>query len=265
MTFKAFFMRLCTFGLLYFCTATAVFAALSWYETAGALAAGMAPSDPSPSQAGNSGEVPSGGTNGETVDQEVAPEEHSGHFQRNRRRNNDTSTREEAERLRQTMRAIVAEYEKIGAGELAQQCIDASQIVQIAENPTGWREMLFLLAGLVSLLAALFITKVLASMLKVEIAQLLWIPIAGCIALLVGLFMAIRAAKKQKVAIATGVALSAAGVISFVDPIRHAFFGIVADVFVIFTAWYVPLVVVAFGIVGLLIVFFFLCISYFFF
>lgn len=211
---KASSVRFLVLVALWLGFSTAAMASLSWYDAAGALAAGV-------------------GT--------------------------PSATHEEAERFRETMRAVVAEYDKIGAGELAQQCIDASRIVQIAENPSGWREILFLLAGLVSLIAALFITKILASMFKVEIAQLLWIPIAGYIALLVGLFVAIRAAKKRKVAVAAGVALSAAGVISFVDPVRHAFFGIVADVFVVFTAWYVPIAAAALGIAGLLIVFFFLC------
>ncbi len=234
-------------------------AAPSWYDTAGALAAGVASSGTSPSQSGNNDKTPSGGANGEQVDYEVTPETHSGSSHRNRHRTNEASAKDEAERLRQTMRAIVTEYDRIGAGELAQQCIDASRIVQIAESPSGWREILFLLAGLISLIAALFITKILASMFKIEIAQLLWIPIAGCLTLLIGLFMAIRAAKKRKAAVAAGIALSAAGVISFVDPVRHAFFGIVADVFVIFTAWYVPLVMMAGTIMFLLFVFFFLC------
>lgn len=234
-------------------------AATSWYDAAGALAAGVATSDTSPSKSGNGGKAPSGATNGEEARHEMTPESHSGSSSRNRRRTDEAAAREEAERFRQTMRAIVAEYDRIGAGELAQQCIDASRIVQIAENPSGWREILFLLAGLVSLIAALFITKILASMFKIEIAQLLWIPIAGCLTFLIGLFMAIRAAKKRKAAVAAGIALSAAGVISFVDPVRHAFFGIVADVFVIFTAWYVPLVMVAGTIIVLLVILFFLC------
>ena len=149
---KAFTIRFLVLVALWLGFSTAAMASLSWYDAAGALAAGV-------------------GT--------------------------PSATHEEAEKFRETMRAVVAEYDKIGAGELAQQCIDASHIVQIAENPSGWREILFLLAGLVSLIAALFITKILASMFKVEIAQLLWIPIAGCIALLVGLFVAIRAAKRR--------------------------------------------------------------------
>lgn len=223
---------------------------MSWYDAVGALVAGPATSgeawpgragDDAGGDSGRPSERPSGGTGTE------------------HRRTDDAVTRAEAEKFRHTMQAVVAEYDKIGAGVLARQCLDASRIVQIAENPSGWREILFLLAGLVSLLAALFITKILASMFKVEIAQLLWIPIAGCIALLVGLFMAIRAAKKRKVAVAAGVALSAAGVVSLVDPVRHAFFGFVANVFVVFTAWYVPLVAAAVGMAGLLFVFFLLC------
>lgn len=182
------------------------------------------------------------------------PSEREGH-----RRSVEESEREDAANLRETMNAVVAEYDKIGAGELARQCIDASRIVQIAENPSGWREILFLFAGLASLLAALFITKMFASMFKVEIAQLMWIPIAACIALLVGLFAAIHSAKKHKVAIAAGVALSAAGVVSLVDPVRHAFFGVVANAFAVFTAWYVPIAGAAISIAGLLFVFTLLC------
>lgn len=252
-------IRLLRVVAMLLCASLSAATTTSWYDTAGALVAGVASSCTSPSKSGNNDQAPSGGTNGKPVNHEVTPESHSGSSHRNRHRTDEASAKEEAERLRQTMRAIVAEYDRIGAGELAQQCIDASRIVQIAENPSDWHEILFLLAGLVSLIVALFITKILASMFKIEIAQLLWIPIAGGFTLLVGLLMAIRAAKKRKVAVATGIALSAAGVISFVDPVRHAFFGIVTDAFVIFTAWYVPLVMVAGTIMFLLIIVFFLC------
>ncbi len=219
---------------------------MTWYEAAGALAAGPAASggagsgSAAPSEGGGSGRGGSGWIGGEVQRTEAA------------------SARAEAAKFRSTMDAVVAEYDRIGAGALARQCLDASRIVEIAENPSGWREIVFLAAGLVSLLAALFITKLLGSMFKVEIAQLLWIPIAGCLALLAGLFMAVRAAKKRKAAVVAGVALSAAGVVSLVDPVRHAVFGVVADVFVAFTAWYVPLAAAALGMAGVLFVFFLL-------
>ena len=241
--------RLIAITTISLAAATAVSAATSWYEAAGVLAAGVAASKAGENGvASDVGGAANGGHGGSASGK-------SGVSRKDGNRNEDISVREDAERFRETMRSIVAEYDKIGAGELARQCIDASRIVQIAENPSGWREILFLLAGLVSLIAALFITKILASMFKVEIAQLLWIPIAACIAVLVGLFVAIRAAKKRKVAVAAGVALSAAGVISFVDPVRHAFFGIVADIFLIFTAWYVPIVASVISLAGLLFVF----------
>lgn len=161
---------------------------------------------------------------------------------------------DDGERMRETVEAVVAQYDQIGAGELARQCLDASRIVQIAEHPTGWRELLFLVAGLVSLTAALFITKLLADMFKVEVAKLLWIPIALCVALLGMVFYAVHRARKQKVALAAGVALSAAGVVSVVDPVRHAFFGAVAETFLWFTAWYVPIVAVIVGMAGVLLV-----------
>ena len=186
----------------------------SWYETAGMLAG-----------AGETEEVASG-----------------------------AAAEDDGERMRETVETVVAQYDQIGAGELARQCLDASRIVEIAEHPTGWREMLFLLAGLVSLTAALFVTKLLADMCKVEVAKLLWIPIALCVALLGMVFYAVHQAKKRKAALAAGVALSAAGVVSVVDPVRHAFFGAAAEVFLWFTAWYVPIVAVVMGMAGLLLV-----------
>lgn len=161
---------------------------------------------------------------------------------------------EDGVRMRETVEAVVFQYDRIGAGELARQCLDASRIVQIAEHPTGWREMLFLIAGLASLTAALFITKLLAEMFKVEVAKLLWIPIALCVALLGAAFYAVHQAKRRKVALAAGVALSAAGVVSVVDPVRHAFFGAVASAFLWFTAWYVPMAAAVAGLAGLLFV-----------
>ena len=71
----------------------------------------------------------------------------------------DTS-REDGAKMRETVNAVVAEYDKIGAGEMAQQCLDASRIVQIAESKTGWKEIVFLIAALASFTVALFITKV---------------------------------------------------------------------------------------------------------
>ena len=164
----------------------------------------------------------------------------------------EVAAEDDGERMRETVEAVVAQYDQIGAGDLARQCLDASRIVQIAEHPTGWRELLFLVAGLVSLTAALFITKLLADMFKVEVAKLLWIPIALCVALLGMVFYAVHRARKQKVALAAGVALSAAGVVSVVDPVRHAFFGAVAETFLWFTAWYVPIVAVIVGMAGVL-------------
>ena len=224
-------------------------AASSWYDTAGILAAGAISSSPANTEeSGGKGNPGDGASSTKTSKTETRTKS-----------SREKSAREDAAKLRKTMNAIVREYDKIGAGELARQCIDASRIVQIAENPTGWREILFLLAGLVSLIAALFITKLLGSMFKIEIAQLLWIPLAACIALLIGLFAAIRAAKKRKAAVAAGIALSAVGAVSFIDPLRHAFFSIVAEVFVIFTAWYVPLAAIAIGVVGLLFLYSLLC------
>ena len=55
-------------------------------------------------------------------------------------------------------------------------------------------------------------------------------------------------------ALAAGVVLSAAGVISVVDPVRHAFFGAVAETILWFTAWYVPIVAVIARMAGVLLV-----------
>lgn len=203
---KASSVRFLVLVALWLGFSTAAMASLSWYDAAGALAAGV-------------------GT--------------------------PSATHEEAERFRETMRAVVAEYDKIGAGELAQQCIDASRIVQIAENPSGWREILFLLAGLVSLIAALFITKILASMFEVEIAKLLWIPIGLLVAVFVAGFVAVRVARRRKTILAAGIALSAAGAVSVIDPLRHAFFNIVANVLLAFTAWFVPIVIAVISMAGL--------------
>lgn len=155
-------------------------------------------------------------------------------------------------KMRQAAETVVAEYEKIGAGEIAQQCIDASRIVEIAEQPTGLREMAFLLASIISLFLALMVTYFLANMFKVEIAKLLWLPIGGVLLLLGVAWQSYKAAKKRKFAIAAGVALSATGVISVVDPVRHAFFDLVASIFLGFTSFYVPFASAAIGLIGIL-------------
>ncbi len=169
--------------------------------------------------------------------------------------NDDRDTpREDGAKMRETVNAVVAEYDKIGAGEMAQQCLDASRIVQIAESKTGWKEIVFLIAALASFTVALFITKVIASMFDIAVAKLLWIPIGLCVAGLVALFIAIRRAGKHKMAIAAGAALSALGVISVVDPVRHAFFETVASLLIWFTSLYVPFVLAIIGASGVLIV-----------
>lgn len=163
------------------------------------------------------------------------------------------SSQEDGSKMRATVNAIVAEYDKIGAGEIVQQCLDASRIVQIAESKTGWKEIVFLIAALASFTVALFITKVIASMFNVAVTKLLWIPIGLCVAGLVALFITIRRAGKHKMAIAAGAALSALGVISVVDPVRHAFFETIASLLLWFTSLYVPFVLAVIGAAGILI------------
>lgn len=157
-------------------------------------------------------------------------------------------------KMRAVVNAVVSEYDKIGAGSIAQQCLDASRIVQIAESRTGWKEIVFLIAVIVSLAVALFITKVIASMFNIAVAKLLWIPIGLCVAGVVALFYALRRASKHKMAVAAGVALSALGVVSVVDPVRHAFFDVVAALLIWFTSIYVPFVLAIVGAVGILLV-----------
>ena len=190
---------------------------LSWYDAAGALSSG-------PAISGHAG--------GDDAD----------------------GSSDDGAKMRETVETIVSEYDKIGAGPLVRQCMDASRIVEIAENPTGIRELVFLLAGIISLVVALFVTKHLAGMFHVEIAKLLWIPIVACFAVLLGVWQAWRAAAKHKFALAGGIALSAVGVVSVVDPVRHAFFDLVSSMFLGFAAWYVPLAGVAISLAGLLFV-----------
>ena len=154
--------------------------------------------------------------------------------------------------MREKADAIVAEYDKIGAGEMVQQCLDASRIVQIAESRTGWKEVVFLVAAFVAFTVSLFITKIIASMFKIAVAQLLWIPIGVCVAGIVALFVALRRASKYKMAVAAGAALSALGIVTVVDPVRHAFFDTVAWVLMLFASIYVPFVLFVIGAAGVL-------------
>ena len=215
--------RLFAIAACLFCTAGAAFAATSWYDTAGALTAGGA--------AGVSG----------------------GDAKRAAR---EASIREDAIAFRQKMDAVVAQYDRISpeAGNLARQCIDASRIVDIAEHPTSFREIVFLAAVAIALIVSLFVTKILASMFKIEIAKLLWIPIAFVGGVLVACYATIRMATKRKALLAAGVAVSAAGAVSAIDPLRHGFFEFVANVLLAFSAWYVPLALTAVSLAGLLFV-----------
>lgn len=161
----------------------------------------------------------------------------------------------DGEKIREAVAIVVARFDHIGCGNIAQECFNASRIVQIAENPNGWRELLFLMSGLVALIISLFVTKVLASMFNVEVAKLIWIPIGACIAMLIAAFGALKTAGKNKKLLVGGVALSAMGVVSLVNPIRHAFFDFTAWVFIWFAGWYVPLCSFATGLAILLFVF----------
>lgn len=168
---------------------------------------------------------------------------------------NDTRKITEGEKIRNAVSSVIVRFDKIGLGNFAQQCFDASRIVQIAENPNGWRELVFLMSGLIALIISLFVTKVLASMFKVEVAKLIWIPIGACVAMLIGVYMALKTAEKHKKIAAGAIALSAIGVVSIIGPIRQAFFDFTAWVFIWFAGWYVPLCSFATGLGILIFVF----------
>ena len=207
-----------------FFAATAVSSPTSWYDAAGALAAGAMLGD-------------------QSEDRAVGEPE-------------DSRVREDAMRFREAVETALAQCDRLApaAGDLARQCIDASRIVEIAEHPTSVREMAFLLVVVLSLLASLFVTKILASMFKVEIAKLLWIPIGLLGTAVIAVYSAVHIAARRKALLAAGVALSAAGAVSVIDPLRHAFFGLAADALLFFTAWYVPLCMAAVSFAGLLFV-----------
>lgn len=168
---------------------------------------------------------------------------------------NDTRKITEGEKIRNAVSSVIVRFDKIGLGNFAQQCFDASRIVQIAENPNGWRELVFLMSGLIALIISLFVTKVLASMFNVEVAKLIWIPIGACVAMLIGVYMALKTAEKHKKIAAGAIALSAIGVVSIIGPIRQAFFDFTAWVFIWFAGWYVPLCSFATGLGILIFVF----------
>lgn len=164
------------------------------------------------------------------------------------------TTSDDGAKMRATVESVVSEYDKIGVRDIAQQCLDASRIVQIAESRTGWKEMVFIVAVIASLALALFITKVLASTFNVAVAKLLWIPIGLCVAGVIALLAALRKAGKLGMAVSAGAALSALGVVSAVDPVRHAFFDTVASLLIWFTSIYVPFVLAIAGVAGMLLV-----------
>lgn len=168
---------------------------------------------------------------------------------------NDTRKITEGEKIRNAVSSVIVRFDKIGLGNFAQQCFDASRIVQIAENPNGWRELVFLMSGLIALIISLFVTKVLASMFNVEVAKLIWIPIGACVAMLIGVYMALKTAEKHKKIAAGAIALSTIGVVSIIGPIRQAFFDFTAWVFIWFAGWYVPLCSFATGLGILIFVF----------
>ncbi len=199
--------------------------ASSWYVTAGALAEGAALA-----QVGNT--KLAGGQ--------------------------DRADAEKAAEQKKNLSKTVSELDKIGGGDVAQMCIDASHLDDIIENPTGWREIYFIVAGLVALIVSLFITKGLATLCKVEIAWLLNLPIIGCIWLLKELWELVKMAKKNKVALAAGLALSATGAVTLIDPLRHSIVSTIISFSTYLASLYASLVMYvasAFGLAVLVVLF----------
>lgn len=165
---------------------------------------------------------------------------------------------EEAAELQEGESKIVAEFDRFGGGDVVQMCIDASHINDIVENATGWREIYFIVAGLAALIISLFITKGLASLFKVEVAWLLYLPILGCLWLFCILCDLVQMAKKNKVALAAGLALSGTGAVTLIDPLRHSIVSTIISIFTSLASLYASLVMYvasAFGLAVLVVLF----------